>query len=154
MAIVTDYRGLTVKEMARLRRDIREAAGEYKVIKNTLVRRALEDTAYGPLGHLLEGPNGWVFGYEDPVNLSKALVKFSDQNDKLEIKGGVLDGSFMDRDKVKELARMPSLAELQGKLLSLMNAPAVQLLRLLHEPGARMVRFLEAVRKGKAEVQS
>ena len=73
MAIVTDYRGLTVTQMTRLRREIREASGEYQVIKNTLARRALKDTAYGSLDSLLEGPNGWVFAYEDPVTLSKAL---------------------------------------------------------------------------------
>src|SRR5947207_10649823 len=89
MAIVTEYRGLSVTQMTRLRREIRQASGEYQVIKNTMVRRALKDTAYGALERLLEGPNGWVFAYEDPVMLSKALVKFADDNEKLTIKGGV-----------------------------------------------------------------
>src|SRR3972149_5446002 len=75
MAIVTDYRGLTVAQMTRLRRQIREAAGEYQVIKNTLARRALKDTAYGSLDSLLEGPNGWVFAYEDPELVSRELIK-------------------------------------------------------------------------------
>ncbi len=152
MAIVTEYRGLTVAQMTRLRRDIRQASGEYQVIKNTLVRRALQDSVYGSLDRFLEGPIGWVFGYdEDPVTLSKALVKFIEGNDKLTIKGGLLEGEFMDQAKVKVLAEMPSRPELQAKLLALMQAPAVQLLRLIQEPGARVVRLMETLRKGKSE---
>ena len=151
MAIVTEYRGLTVAQMTRLRREIRQASGEYQVIKNTLVRRALKDTAYDSLDRLLEGPTAWVFGYDDPVVLSKTLVKFVEENQKLTIKGGLLEGEFMDQAKVKVLARMPSRPELQAKLLALMQAPAVQLLRLIQEPGARVVRLLETLRKGKSE---
>jgi large subunit ribosomal protein L10 len=137
--------------MTRLRRAIRDASGEYQVIKNTLVRRALKDTAYGSLDRLLDGPNGWVFAYDDPVMLSKALVKFADDNDKLAIKGGVFEGQFMEPAKVKVLAQMPSKPELQAKLLALIQAPATQLVRLVQEPGARVVRLLETLRKGKSE---
>jgi large subunit ribosomal protein L10 len=151
MAIVTEYRGLTVAQMTRLRREIRQASGEYRVIKNTLVRRALRDTAYGDLDRLLQGPNGWVFAYDDPVMLTKALVKFADDNGKLAIKGGVFEGQFMDPGKVKVLAQMPSRPELQAKLLAMINAPATQLVRLIQEPGARVVRLLETLRKGKSE---
>jgi len=151
MAIVTEYRGLTVAQMTRLRREIRQASGEYQVIKNTLVRRALKDTAYGDLERLLQGPNGWVLAYDDPVMLTKALVKFADDNDKLAIKGGVFEGQFMEPAKVKVLAQMPSKPELQAKLLAMINAPATQLVRLIQEPGARVVRLLETLRKGKSE---
>jgi len=151
MAIVTEYRGLTVTQMTHLRREIRGASGEYQVIKNTLVRRALKDTPFGDLEKLLEGPNGWVFAYDDPVVLSKALVKFADSNDKLSIKGGVFEGRFMDSAGVKVLSQMPSKPELQAKLLAMINAPATQLLRTIQEPGARMVRLLESLRKSKSE---
>jgi len=151
MALVTEYRGLTVAQMTRLRREIRQASGEYQVIKNSLVRRALKETAYGSLEPFLEGPTGWVFGYEDPVILSKTLIKFVEENEKLTIKGGVFEGEFMDQAKVKVLARMPSRRELQAKLLALMQAPAVQILRTIQEPGAGMVRLLDALRKGKPE---
>jgi large subunit ribosomal protein L10 len=151
MAIVTEYRGLSVAQITRLRREIRQASGEYQVIKNTLVRRALHDTVYGDLEKLLEGPNGWVFGYEDPVVLSKALIKFADDNDKLKIKGGVFEGRFMDTAGVKILSQMPSKPELQAKLLAMINAPATQLVRLIQEPGARVVRLIESLRKTKGE---
>ena len=149
MAIVTQYRGLTVAQMTRLRREVRRASGEYQVIKNTLVRRALKDTAYEDLERLLQGPNGWVFAYDDPVTLTKTLVKFADDNEKLRIKGGVFEGEFMDPAKVKVLSQMPSRPELYAKLLALMQAPATQLLRLIQEPACRMVRLLESVRKQK-----
>ena len=151
LAIVTEYRGLSVAQITRLRREVREAAGEYRVIKNTLVRRALKDTVFGDLEKLLEGPNGWVFGYDDPVILSKAVIKFSDDNDKLRIKGAVFEGSFMDTAGVKALSQMPSKPELQAKWLAIMNAPATQLVRLVQEPGARVVRLIESLRKSKGE---
>jgi len=151
MAIVTEYRGLSVAQITRLRREIRQASGEYQVIKNTLVRRALQDTVFGDLEELLEGPNGWVFAYEDPVMLSKALIKFADDNDKLKIKGGVFEGKFMDTAGVKVLSQMPSKPELQAKLLATINAPATQLVRLIQEPGARVVRLVESLRKTKDE---
>lgn len=151
MAIVTEYRGLSVAQITRLRREIRQASGEYHVIKNTLVRRALENTVFGDLEKLLEGPNGWVFSYDDPVVLSKALIKFADDNDKLRIKGGVFEGKFMDTAGVKILSQMPSKPELQARLLAMINAPATQLVRLIQEPGARVVRLMESLRKTKAE---
>lgn len=151
MAIVTEYRGLTVAQITRLRREIRQASGEYQVIKNTLVRRALKDTGYGALESLLQGPNGWVFAYDDPVVLSKVLVKFVDDNEKIKIKGGVFEGEFLDPAKVKVLAQMPSKPELQAKVLAMIQAPATQLLRTLQEPGARVVRLIESIRKSKSE---
>ncbi|HWO40395.1 MAG TPA: 50S ribosomal protein L10 [Candidatus Eisenbacteria bacterium] len=151
IAIVTDYRGLSVAQMTRLRREVRNAAGEYQVIKNTLARRALKDTAYDALERLLEGPNGWAFAYDDPVALSKILVKFAEENDKLAIKGAVFEGELMDPSRVKLLAQMPSKPELQAQLLALIQAPASQLVRVLQEPGARVVRLIEGVRKRRSE---
>ncbi|MPZ74957.1 MAG: 50S ribosomal protein L10 [Deltaproteobacteria bacterium] len=151
MAIATEYRGLSVGKMTQLRREIREVSGEYQVIKNTLVRRALEGTVYGDLDRLLEGPNGWVFAYDDPVLLSKTLVKFVDANEKLMIKGAMFEGELMDPSKVKVLSQMPSKPELQAMLLALIQAPATQLVRFLQEPASRVVRLLDAAAKGKSE---
>ena len=151
MAIATEYRGLSVSKMTQLRREIRDVAGEYQVIKNTLVRRALKDTAYGELERMLEGPNGWVFAYDDPVLLSKTLVKFVDANEKMTIKAAMFEGELMDPARVKVLSQMPSKPELQATLLALLQAPATHLLRLMQEPGSRVVRLLDAAAKGKAE---
>ncbi|MDE0028931.1 MAG: 50S ribosomal protein L10 [Deltaproteobacteria bacterium] len=149
MAVVTDYRGLSVGKMTQLRSDVREAAGEYKVAKNNLVRLAIRDTAYQALEDLLTGPNGWVFAYDDPVGLSKALVKFAEANEALTIKGAVLDGTLLEPAQVKGLATLPSLPELQAQLLSLMQAPASRLLRTIQEPGSQLVRLLDALKEGK-----
>jgi large subunit ribosomal protein L10 len=92
-----------------------------------------------------------VFAYQDPVVLSKALCKFADDNEKLKIKGGVFEGQFMDPASVKVLSQMPSKPELQSKLLAMINAPATQLVRLIQEPGARVVRLMESLRKAKSE---
>ena len=149
MAVVTDYRGLSVGKMTQLRCDIRDAAGEYKVAKNNLVRLAIQDTAFQALEDLLTGPNGWVFAYDDPVNLSKALVKFAEQNDALTIKGAVLDGALLEPAQIKGLATLPSLPELQAQLLSLIQAPASGLLRTIQEPGSQLVRLLDALKESK-----
>jgi large subunit ribosomal protein L10 len=151
MAIATEYRGLSVSKMTQLRREIRDVAGEYQVIKNTLVRRALRDTPFGELERMLEGPNGWVFAYDDPVLLSKTLVKFVDANEAMTIKAAMFEGELMDPARVKVLSQMPSKPELQATLLALLQAPATQLLRLMQEPGSRVVRLLDAAVKGKAE---
>ena len=92
-----------------------------------------------------------MFAYDDPVLLTKTLLKFADDNDKLTIKGGVFEGRFMDPAGVKVLSQMPSKPELQAKLLAMINAPATQLLRTIQEPGAQMVRLLESLRKTKGE---
>jgi large subunit ribosomal protein L10 len=115
------------------------------------VKRALKGTVYEDLERLLEGPNGWVFAYDDPVVLTKALIKFADENDKLAIKGGVFEGQFMDLAKVKVLSQMPSKPEMQAKLLATIQAPASQFVRLIQEPGARVVRLIEQLRKSKSE---
>jgi large subunit ribosomal protein L10 len=85
------------------------------------------------------------------VVLSKTLVKFADDNEKIKIKGGVFEGEFLDPAKVKVLAQMPSKPELQAKLLAMIQAPATQLVRLIQEPGARVVRLIEGIRKSKSE---
>lgn len=149
MAVLTDYRGLSVGKMTQLRCDVREAAGEYKIAKNNLVRLAIRDTSYEPLEDFLTGPNGWVFAYDDPVSLSKALIKFADANAELTIKGAVLDGALLEPVQVKGLASLPSLPELQAQVLSLMQAPATRLLQTIQEPGGQLVRLLEAYRESR-----
>src|ERR687894_2942929 len=128
-----------MSKLTEFRREIRDVAGDYQVIKNTLVRRALKGTVYGDLDRLLEGPNGWVFAYDDPVLLSKTLVKFVDANEKMTIKGAMFEGELMDPARVKVLSQMPSKPELQATLLALLHAPATHLLRLMQEPGSRVV---------------
>ncbi len=144
--LLATSQGLNVTKMQQLRRAVRKAGGEYKVSKNTFTRRALQDTGFTRLHELLQGPTGLVFGYADPVAVTKALVKFAEENEKLSVKAAVLDGKVLEPAAVAELAKMPGREVLLATLLRLMQAPAVQLLRTLQEPGARLVRVMDRVR--------
>ncbi len=154
MALVASPQGLTVAQVTRLRRTLREVGGEFKVAKNTLARLAVQDTSFSRLQELLDGANGVVFSYRDPVVVAKALVKFAEENAKFTIRGGVFEGSVLGPQAVADLAKLPSKEVLLAQLLGLLQAPAAQLLRTIQEPGARMVRLIEQLRAGRAETDS
>ena len=149
LAVVAEYRGLTVAQLNRLRRELKQVGGSYRVTKNTLTRRALKDTAFEKLEELLTGPTGLVTAQGDPVAVAKVLVKFAEQHDKLKITGGVLEGTVLPAKNVSELAKLPSREVLLAQLLGLMNAPAAQLLRTIQEPAARVARLLGALEQTK-----
>ncbi|MFQ5668305.1 MAG: 50S ribosomal protein L10 [Candidatus Binatia bacterium] len=146
VTLLAASRGVSVAKVQQLRRALKQAGGEYKVAKNTFTRRALQETPYSQLEALLEGPTRLVFGYADPVAVTKVLVRFTEENAALSIKAGVLDGRVLEPGVVTELARMPSREALMGTLLGLLQAPATQLLRTAQEPGARLVRLVDGVR--------
>jgi large subunit ribosomal protein L10 len=146
VTLLATSQGLSVGKLQQLRRALKQAGGEYKVAKNTLARHALKDTAYSRLESLLEGPTGLVFGYQDPVAVTKVLVRFAEENNKLSIKAAALDGAVLEPAAVTALAKLPSREVLLGMLLGLMQAPATQLLRTIQEPGARLARLLDQVR--------
>ena len=149
LGVVTEYRGLTVAQMNKLRRELEGAGASYRVTKNTLTRRAIKETAFARLEQLLRGPTGLVTAAKDPVAVAKILVRFAELNDKLKISGGVLDGETLPASSVSALAKLPSREVLIGQLLGLLQAPASQLLRTIQEPGASLVRLLGAIEKGK-----
>ena len=151
LAVMTEYRGLTVAQLNRLRRELKQVGGVYQVTKNTLTRRALKDTAFEKLEALLRGPTGLVTTTQDPVAVAKVLVKFAEQHDKLKITGGVLDGTVLRAATVGDLAKLPSREVLLAQVLGLIQAPASQLLRTLQEPGAQLVRLLGALERRKSE---
>ena len=146
VTLLATSNGLSVAKMQELRRALKQAGGEYKVAKNTFARRALKETAYAKLEGLLEGPTGLVFGYADPVAVTKVLVKFAEDNEKLSIKAGVLSERVLEPAAVNALAKLPSRDVLMAQLLGLLQAPASQLLRTIQEPGARLVRLMGQVR--------
>ena len=150
-AIMTEYRGLTVAEMNRLRRELKQVDAIYQVAKNTLTRRALKDTAFEKLEELLRGPTGLVTTAKDPVAVAKILVRFAEQHDKLKITGGVLDGAVLPVAGVSALSKLPSREVLIAQLLGLIQAPAAQLLRTIQEPAAMVARLLGALERGKQD---
>ena len=100
------------------------------------------------------GPTRLVFGYRDPIAVAKVLVKFAEDHSKLEIRGGVIEGSVLAAQAVTDLARLPSREQLLGQVLGLLQAPASQLLRTIQEPGAQLARLLDRVRAKKAEAEA
>lgn len=123
-AVVVDYKGLTVAEVTELRKVMREAGVDYKVYKNTLVRRAAQEVGIEQFNdELLVGTNAIAFGYDDPVAPARILKKFIETHPKMKLKMGVVEGEFYDEAKIKELANIPSREELIAKLLGSLKAP-------------------------------
>ena len=130
-SVVAEYRGLTVAEMAELRRSLRTAGGDFKVFKNTLVRLAISGTAHEPLSDLLVGPTGIAFIEGDVSAVAKALKDFAAANPALIVKGGVLDGSALDASTLKALADLPSREVLLARLAGLIASPMTSLAGLM-----------------------
>ncbi len=146
--IVTHYRGLTVAEMGDLRTRLHKANVSFQVVKNTLARRAAEGTDFKAAEELFTGPVAIAYG-TDPVAMAKAIADFAKEHEALEIRGGVLDGKFMDADSVKRLASLPSREELLAKMLGSMQSPISGFVRTLAEVPGSFVRVLAAIRDQK-----
>lgn len=130
-AVVVDYRGITVAEADLLRKRMREANVEYKIYKNTMVRRAIVGTPFEGLADALKGPSGIAFGYEDATAPAKILDKSIKEFKKMELKGGVIDGVYYDTAGVSAIAQIPSRDELLAKLLGSFNAPISSFARVI-----------------------
>lgn len=147
--VIAEYRGLDVASVTVLRKTARESGVYLRVLKNTLVRRAVAGTAFEPLAKQLTGP--LIYGIStDPVAAAKVLAGFAKSNDKLVIKAGSLPNNLLDQEGVKALATMPSRDELLSKLLGTMQAPIAQFVRTLNEVPTKFARGLAAVRDQKA----
>jgi large subunit ribosomal protein L10 len=151
IAIVSEYRGMSVAETTEMRRKLRAVRGELKVAKNTLIRRALKDTGYTSLEDKLGGPVGLIISTEDPVELAKTVVGFKDLGEKFKLRGGVVDGAPVTVEQIQALATLPPKEVILAQLLGLLNAPATQLVRLLNEPGSGLVRLIDAIGKKNGE---
>ena len=146
--IVAEYRGLGVVDLTALRANARKSGVYLRVVKNTLVRRAISGTPFEGLSAQLVGP--MIYGIsKDPVAAAKLLNDFAKGNDKLTIKIGAMPNYVMDAAGVKALASMPSREELLSKLLGTMQAPITQFVRTLNEVPTKFVRGLAAVRDAK-----
>lgn len=151
--IVADYRGLSVGQVDKLRGKLREAGDgyEYRVAKNTLLRRATSDSGLAPLAQSFSGPTAVALAFGDPVRLAKVLVDYAKENDKFELKAGFMDGRPITPAEIATIATLPSLDELRGKLVGLLQAPAQKLVSVVSAPGAQLARLLEARRAKLAE---
>ncbi|AHF09095.1 MULTISPECIES: 50S ribosomal protein L10 [Dehalobacter] len=146
--ILADYRGLTVSQVTNLRVELRQAGIEYRVLKNTMVRRAADEIGITGLAEFLEGPTALAFS-TDPVAPAKILSEFSKKNKSLTIKAGVLDGKVINAEKVKDLANLPSREVLLSQVLAGMQGPLQGMVNVLQGPIRKFGYALEEVRKLK-----
>ena len=132
-AVVVDYRGLTVEQDTQLRKQLREAGVTYKVYKNTMIRRAAEGTAFAALDPHLEGPTAIAVSKTDATAAARILAEFAKKADKLEIKGGVVEGNYYDAKGMQVIATIPSREVLLGRLLGSMQSPIANFARVLNQ---------------------
>lgn len=147
--IVTDYKGLDVASMNDLRRKLREAEIEYQVVKNTLLVRAAEDTEVALIKDYFKGPSAVAISYDDPVAPAKVLAQFAKENDKLEIKVGVLNGKVLDVQAIQALATLPARDVLLALFLSALNAVPTSFVRAIAEIPRSLVNVLTAIKDQK-----
>ncbi|MGB3805600.1 MAG: 50S ribosomal protein L10 [Erythrobacter sp.] len=143
VVVVTRNLGLTVDQSTDLRTKMRDAGASYKVAKNRLAKLALKDTDYVGIDEFLTGPTALAWS-EDPVAAAKAAVDFAKSNDKLEIVGGSMGTQVLDEAGVRSLASMPSLDELRGTIVGLVNAPATKVAQLMNAPANKLARVFGA----------
>ncbi len=142
--VVTEYTGLTVKDMDALRSKIREAGGEFHVVKNTLVKLALKDAEVDFEEEHFLGSTAIGFAFDDPPALAKAITDFAKESDFVKVKVGYLEKQMMSATEVKALADLPPLPVMRATLLSTILAPASQLVRTLAEPGRQVAAVMKA----------
>lgn len=146
VVVVAHYSGLSVAQMTALRAQVRQAGGTVKVAKNRLAKLALRGTEIEHITDLFQGPTVIVYS-DDPVAAPKAAVEFAKKNDKLVLLGGALGSTNLDAEGVKALASMPSLDELRGKLVGMINTPATRTAQVLSAPAGQLARVFGAYAK-------
>ena len=132
-AVVVDYRGLTVEQDTILRKQLREAGVTYKVYKNTMIRFAAKGTEFEALEANLEGPTALAVSKEDATAPARILAQFAKTADKLELKGGVVEGTYYDQKGIQVIATIPSREELLGKLLGSIQSPIANFARVIKQ---------------------
>ncbi|ODP37843.1 50S ribosomal protein L10 [Sphingomonas turrisvirgatae] len=149
VVVVTRNLGMTVKQSTDLRNKMRDAGASYKVAKNRLAKIALDGTDYTVLADLLTGPTALATSI-DPVAAAKVAIDFAKTNDKLEIVGGAMGSQLLDAEGVKALASLPSLDELRGKLVGLLQAPAQRIAVITAAPASQLARVFNAYAEKEA----
>ncbi len=144
LALVATNLGLSVEESTQLRRDIRAVGGEMRVAKHSLTKLALTDTRHADITRFLVGPQGLVFGFDDPVGVAKALVDFAGGHPKIEIDGGGLEGQLIESEGVENLAKMPDLGTLRSLLVCQIQSPASRIASQAVAPATRLAGAVAA----------
>jgi len=152
IGILTDFKGLKVEDMTRLRRQLHETSAELKVVKNTLLRRAAaDDSPMGPMLSHFTGPNALTLGYADPVALAKIMIKFAQEKPQLEIKAAVLSGQLLSVKDLEALSKLPAREVLLAQFLGLLNGVPTALVTVLAGVIRNLLNVLVAYKDKKAE---
>ena len=149
----TNYTGLSVEQITKLRNELRKDGSTYGVVKNTLFKRAASDELASQLDAILAGPTGVVFAGDDPVSPAKAIKTFSDQTKPVDVKAAWIDGKLVDKSQVLALAALPPKQELYAKLVGTLSAPLYGLVYVLSGNQSGLVRVLNAIREKKSADQ-
>jgi len=148
--VFTEYKGLTVADMANLRKLLKEAGAEYKVAKNNLINIAAQGTPVEAAKDFFIGPTGVAFGFDDPVAAARKVLEYSEKNDKFKIKSGIIEGKLLSFDELKSLSKLPPRNILLGIMAGAFQAPAAKLAGALYATVAQFAYALEAVKNKKA----
>ncbi|MBV8939372.1 MAG: 50S ribosomal protein L10 [Alphaproteobacteria bacterium] len=144
--VMVHNNGLTVAQVSSLRRKMRDAGASFRVVKNRLAKRAIENTPYAGVEPLLKGPTAMATS-PDPVTAAKVTVEFAKNNEKLVIIGGLFGDRLLDAKGVEQLAKMPSLDELRATLIALLQTPATRIAGVLQAPAGQLARVVGAYAK-------
>ena len=149
VVILTDYKGLDVEKINELRGKLKQSGLEYKVVKNTLLVRASEETDISLIKDSFKGPSAVALSCDDPVTPAKILTEFADEHESLEIKVGVMNGKILDLTAIKKLSVLPSREALLGSLLSVMSGVPSAFVRALNDMPRRLLNVLQAIKEQK-----
>jgi len=150
-AVLADYRGVSVEDMTALRKNARENKVYLRVVRNTLLKRAVADTEFECIQEVLVGPTILAFSQEDPGAAARVLKDFSKENDDFEIKALSVGGQLMDASQIDVLAKLPTLDQARSILMSVMLAPVTKLARTMNEVPSKVTRAVAAVRDQKQD---
>jgi large subunit ribosomal protein L10 len=148
--IVSEYVGLSMKQIDELRAKLRETGGEFHIIKNTLGRVAFQEAGLPAPEEMLEGSTAICFAYQDAPSIAKVMAEYAKSSDFLKIKGGYLDKRAIGAEEVKALAELPPLPVMRAQLLGVLSAPAGKLVRTLAEPARQVAAVLKAYAEKQA----
>jgi large subunit ribosomal protein L10 len=146
-AIIAEPKGLTVAVVTDLRKKLRDAKVDYRIVKNTLAARAAKGTPVEPLAEQFRGPTALVMSYDDVVTPAKLLAEFMKDRENFKIRGAVVDGRVIDAKGVQALAKMPGLQELRAQIAMMIAQPATKLARIIGTPGQQLARVVAARRE-------
>ena len=146
-AIVAEPRGLNVATVTELRRKLRDAKVDYRVVKNTLAARAAKGTPVEPVAEKFVGPTAIVVSYDDVVTPAKLLAEFMKDRENFAIRAAIIEGKVVDAKGVQALAKLPGLLELRGQIAAMIAQPATKLARVIKTPGQQLARVLGARRE-------